>query len=179
MFYQIHCYNLTCSCLAYMLYLINSAVNANQQYLFYRQNACWIWSEGGEQHLHGLRTCPGGQHHPLGWEEVRFSLFSRNSVMFSNIGTMGLAHFPVSTLLLETPGTHGICVKGLSTMIAKSFKDKQVYKFITAKTIDLQVFVSSDLEEEDPSFWQQLFAEIKPHLEPLFLEKRMETVSIS
>ncbi|XGW20895.1 hypothetical protein V3C99_004121, partial [Haemonchus contortus] len=66
--------------------------------------------------------------------------------------SLGLSLFPMSSMLIDTPNTQNVCVKAVTTRIAKHFKGKQV-------------FFSSDIDEEDPIFWQHLFVALQPELE--------------
>lgn len=62
-------------------------------------------------------------------------------------------------------------------MVSKLFKDKQVRSGLS-QAKSSQVFVSSDIEEDEPRFWQLLFAEVKPYLETLTLPVKVEKISL-
>ncbi|KAK6012388.1 hypothetical protein OSTOST_22466 [Ostertagia ostertagi] len=69
-----------------------------------------------------------------------------------DITSLGLSLFPMSSMLIDTPNTQNVCVKAVTTRIAKHFQGKQV-------------FFSSDIDEEDPVFWQHLFVALQPEFE--------------
>ncbi|KJH40637.1 hypothetical protein DICVIV_13408 [Dictyocaulus viviparus] len=70
-------------------------------------------------------------------------------VGLKNLTSLGLALFPMSSMLIDTPNTQNVCVKAITTRIAKLFQGKQV-------------FFSSDIDEEDPLFWQHMFTALQP-----------------
>ncbi|KAJ1363201.1 hypothetical protein KIN20_023013 [Parelaphostrongylus tenuis] len=69
-----------------------------------------------------------------------------------DVSSLGLSLFPMSSMLVDTPNTQSVCVKVMTTRIAKVFPEKQV-------------FFSSDIEEEDPLFWQHMFVALQPELD--------------
>lgn len=69
-----------------------------------------------------------------------------------NVTSLGLALFPMSSMLIDTPNTQNVCVKAVTSRIAKLFQGKQV-------------FFSSDIDEEDPTFWQHLFVAMQPEFD--------------
>uniref|UniRef100_A0A0K0D324 PH domain-containing protein n=1 Tax=Angiostrongylus cantonensis TaxID=6313 RepID=A0A0K0D324_ANGCA len=70
----------------------------------------------------------------------------------NDVTSLGLALFPMSSMLVDTPNTQSVSVKAITTRIAKIFREKQV-------------FFLSDIEEDDPLFWQHLFAAMQPQFD--------------
>ncbi|RCN31954.1 hypothetical protein ANCCAN_22257 [Ancylostoma caninum] len=73
-------------------------------------------------------------------------------VGLKDVTSLGLALFPMSSMLIDTPNTQNVCVKAISMRIAKIFQGRQV-------------FFSSDIDEEDPIFWQHLFEAMQPEFD--------------
>ncbi|KHJ91875.1 hypothetical protein OESDEN_08251 [Oesophagostomum dentatum] len=74
-----------------------------------------------------------------------------------NVTSLGLALFPMSSMLIDTPNTQNVCVKAITMRIAKIFQGRQV-------------FFSSDIDEEDPLFWQHLFVAMQPEFDRISAE---------
>ncbi|VDL74714.1 unnamed protein product [Nippostrongylus brasiliensis] len=55
----------------------------------------------------------------------------------------------MSSMLIDTANTQNVCVRAVTSRIAKLFQGKQV-------------FFSSDISDEDPMFWQHLFVAMQP-----------------
>ncbi|CAJ0592510.1 unnamed protein product [Cylicocyclus nassatus] len=75
-------------------------------------------------------------------------------VGLKEITSLGLALFPMSSMLIDTPNTQNVCVKAVTMRIAKLFQGRQV-------------FFSSDIEEEEPLFWEHLFVALQPEIEKI------------
>ncbi|KHJ77018.1 hypothetical protein OESDEN_23362, partial [Oesophagostomum dentatum] len=44
-----------------------------------------------------------------------------------NVTSLGLALFPMSSMLIDTPNTQNVCVKAITMRIAKIFQGRQVF----------------------------------------------------
>ncbi|EYC27989.1 hypothetical protein Y032_0008g277 [Ancylostoma ceylanicum] len=67
-------------------------------------------------------------------------------VGLKDVTSLGLALFPMSSMLIDTPNTQNVCVKAISMRIAKIFQGRQVRMFVRFSVdlvTDLKSFTSA------------------------------------
>ncbi|KAK6726850.1 hypothetical protein RB195_004886 [Necator americanus] len=91
-------------------------------------------------------------------------------VGLKDVTSLGLALSTMSSMLIDTPNTQNVCVKAITMRIAKIFQERQHEKEYFVRETHTSahlfwVFFSSDIDDENPLFWQHLFEAMQPEFE--------------
>ncbi|CAI4230153.1 unnamed protein product [Auanema sp. JU1783] len=83
-----------------------------------------------------------------------------------NLMSLALSFYPRSTVLMDVANSQNIHIKSLSSRISNTMKTKQV-------------FFSTDIEEEEPKFWNELYIGLNSEIEKAALTTKMSSIKLT